>query len=71
MIAIETVSAASAMGTIAASGSLARRSGSEVRLYPKRNARPTARAIEATSPQASAVAITIPGTSPMTQPVRQ
>jgi hypothetical protein len=56
---------------MALNGRPARNNGSDVSAYPKRNARPTARAIEPASPQSSAVAIVIPTTSPMRQPVRQ
>jgi len=48
-----------------------RRTGASVSEYPKKNASVTARATEATSPQPNAVATTIPGTSPIAQPVRQ
>ncbi len=71
MIVIETVSAASAIGTIAAKVRPARKSGNDVSAKPNTYARPTAIAIVARFPQPNAVPIAIPATSPITQPVRQ
>ena len=71
MIAIDTVSAASAMRAAARTASPPRTNGIMVKMYPDTNARAIASAIVWRLLQPSAVPITMPSTSPMAQPVRQ
>jgi hypothetical protein len=71
MIVIETMSVASAIGTIAPKARPALTSGIEVRANPNRYASATARAIVAIAPQPRAVPIARPVTSPIMQPLMQ
>jgi hypothetical protein len=71
MIAIDTVSDASAVLTITPTASPARINGTEVSAYPNRNASAIASAMVAPLPSPTAVPITVTAISPSTQPVRQ
>src|SRR5688500_8373681 len=69
--AIDTVSAASAIGKTTATATPERTSGIEVRVYPNTNARLIARTTVAKLLKPSAVPTTMPVTSPAMQPTRQ